>query len=255
MESVKLNKFQLIKLGLTIEQAEEIIANGVKNDWQEEIANLKDYVNVLEIKTKKIKLLDKPTALTFKNESEVDKIIQKLELFAKMENFALVRNEGWVADWKSGEKKYGIVQEHENFVINHNVPFNVFVFNISVKSQEIAEEMYNLFSKELKSVFFADKISQKQQVKPKKEILEFSTKIGGLTKTEFVLQNLDKYTIKEFEELGIKPAHVYQIKYLHNKQKSNINEIQVKDAFVFENADNSVKNVEKKSILSRFLNI
>ena len=77
---------------------------------------------------------------------------KKFTLIQEMETFAYIRNEEWIPVWGSNSTvKWGIVADLE-LKIQDKFSLNVFVFNITVKSKEIAEEMLTIFGERIKGI-------------------------------------------------------------------------------------------------------
>lgn len=88
----------------------------------------------------------------FKRE-QAELMAKKVQIMIEMQNFASLRNDGWVANWEIENIKWGI--EHVNclFIIQHQIASNYFVLGIAVKSKKIAEEMLCIFGDRIKEVY------------------------------------------------------------------------------------------------------
>ena len=78
---------------------------------------------------------------------------EKMILMQEMLAFAHVRNEGKIFDWSSYKNKHGIVMNGGRAAVNTLIMSNVFVFGIAVKSEEIAEEMLEIFGKRIEQCY------------------------------------------------------------------------------------------------------
>lgn len=91
---------------------------------------------------------------TYKKESDAELFAKKVDLFNRMNLFALIHNKNsngtqWVADWKDdAQTKFGIVYYRE-LQTDYQNRANLFVFGIPVKSREIANAMLEEFKDEL----------------------------------------------------------------------------------------------------------
>jgi len=261
MKTIQLNKTQLMKLGLTSEQADTILEDGIKTNWMDNIGKKGQNIYSIDISYELKPIKDEPKPHYFRTIVDVDNAIEKCKLYASMLNFATIKNEGWTPCFEQTTKKYGIIQEKSKLKVGNNIHFNPFVFGIALKTQEVAEEMFVFFQKELEIHFLnqinyvADELSSEND----KEINEddkfyqkFDRKKFGMTKKEFILKNLDKMTIDEFAKIGVTSADVYNHRWLQRKlNKKDVNEIEVNDAYVFEPMEQS----KKQSILTRFLKL
>lgn len=84
----------------------------------------------------------------FKREEDANNVAFKCNLMAEMTNFAIVHNDGWKANWKSEQTKFGIFYCGK-LGVGETVISNPFVFGIVVKSKKIAELMLKEFEKKL----------------------------------------------------------------------------------------------------------
>lgn len=98
----------------------------------------------------------------FINSEIANEVLDKMELLARMTQFALLRNGEWVADWSDiNQLKYGIERLDSSSVITDSCrivhdstitgcrDYNHFVFGIAVKTMEIAKEMLSIFEEEI----------------------------------------------------------------------------------------------------------
>ena len=92
---------------------------------------------------------------TFKEENHAKIMANKMQLMQEMHSFAYVKNEGWIADWRDGRKnKFGILYNaHDEFEVRSIEWCNYFVFGVSVKSREIAEEMFEEFGGRIEEIY------------------------------------------------------------------------------------------------------
>lgn len=97
----------------------------------------------------------------FKTKEQAEQHAQRLNLYTEMQVFANFRNGDWVADWKNRQIKYGIIlhKTHgKGYPINVSVygsngAHNCYIFQIAVKSEEIAEEMLEEFGVRIAECF------------------------------------------------------------------------------------------------------
>ena len=80
---------------------------------------------------------------------------EKAYLMADMMKFAHARNDGWVPDWEDSEaKKWGLIADAvEGIYLYSYFNVNTFIFGITVKSQEIAQEMLEEFGERIEKVY------------------------------------------------------------------------------------------------------
>ena len=78
---------------------------------------------------------------------------EKALLMADMMHFAHARNEGWVPDWADEEAKWGLAREFEHVISDYTFYHNEFVFGVSVKSEEIAQEMLEEFGERVEEIY------------------------------------------------------------------------------------------------------
>ena len=73
--------------------------------------------------------------------------LEKIALLCDMTEWARVHNEGWVADWDDeDQKKWGITfDDGDKIGINYFWISNQFIFQIVLKSRELAKEFYEEF--------------------------------------------------------------------------------------------------------------
>lgn len=77
-------------------------------------------------------------------------LLEKITLIIHMQSFADYHNDGWKADWcNNDQKKWGISSGRYRFTTDYDYVYNSFLFGISVKSEEIAEAMFEEFGEEL----------------------------------------------------------------------------------------------------------
>lgn len=84
---------------------------------------------------------------SFRREEYAELLKDKMLLMQEMYAFAHVRNRGEIFNWNIGSEqaKFGIEMFEGRCRINSLWVKNSFVFGISVKSREIAEEMFDIF--------------------------------------------------------------------------------------------------------------
>lgn len=89
------------------------------------------------------------------NGDEYVLLTKKVILMYQMHAFAHARNEGWVPDWNDGKVgKFGILYNaYDEFEVLGSFWCNYFVFGISVKSMEIAVEMFEEFGERIKEIY------------------------------------------------------------------------------------------------------
>lgn len=92
---------------------------------------------------------------TFKTREQAQLLADKMNLMQQMHAFAHVRNEGWVPDWDNGDqKKWGIFYDAlGRLQVYYNTWGNDFIFGLSVKSREIADEMAKEFGERIEKVY------------------------------------------------------------------------------------------------------
>ena len=91
---------------------------------------------------------------TFKTNEQAQQHAKKLNLYTEKQVFANFRNGDWVADWRDmTQGKYAILFHCGVLTIESNFAIRNFVFQIPVKSQEIAEEMLEEFGDRIKECF------------------------------------------------------------------------------------------------------
>lgn len=90
----------------------------------------------------------------FKTEQQAEQHAKKLNLYTEMQVFANFRNGDWVEDWDDmTQEKYGILFHCGVLTIESNFAIRNFVFQIPVKSREIAQEMIEEFGERIKECF------------------------------------------------------------------------------------------------------
>ena len=137
-----------------IENLEAIINK--KDDWRDKLIqpNSSAYFyigfGVEGVTTYTDRNVDRKPEHAFRKPSHAQLLADKIQLMQEMHAFAHARNEGWIADWRGvSEKKFGILYNvYEGFKVGSSVVCNDFVFGVSVKSMEIAEEMFEEFRRE-----------------------------------------------------------------------------------------------------------
>jgi hypothetical protein len=91
------------------------------------------------------------TPFSYKEYSDAELFAKKVDLMNRMNLFALIHNEGWKARWEGQrQEKWGITHNEDlDFNIERSDDFNLSVFGIAVKSEEIAKAMLEEFKDEL----------------------------------------------------------------------------------------------------------
>ena len=90
----------------------------------------------------------------FRTEEQAELIKEKMLLMQEMHAFAHVRNEGWMPDWEDeGQERYGILQKGDEIKVDWVTYVNSFVFGVAVKSEEIAEEMLEIFGERIEKFY------------------------------------------------------------------------------------------------------
>lgn len=90
----------------------------------------------------------------FRTKEQAELIKEKILLMQEMQAFAHVRNEGWMPDWQDeGQKRYGIALEGDKIQLFRLTYVNSFVFGVTVKSREIAEEMLEIFGERIEKFY------------------------------------------------------------------------------------------------------
>lgn len=90
----------------------------------------------------------------FKTKEQAEQHAKRLNLYTEMQVFANFRNGDWVADWNNEEQnKYGIVIYESLLSIEDMNSYCAFIFQISVKSEKIAEEMLEEFGERIEECF------------------------------------------------------------------------------------------------------
>ena len=149
------------RITLTKEQLEEInyqIYNCTNNSqkWKDRIFYNRYRLYVSgdnRIIPYKLSTLINNNEFSFKNEEHAELISKKCNLMIKMHNFAYAMNDGWVPDWENGNEKWGIVHFDDIFKIRCLNRYNDFICGISVKSEELAQQMLEEFGEEIKLVY------------------------------------------------------------------------------------------------------
>ena len=98
---------------------------------------------------------DRKPEYAFRKPSHAQLLADKIQLMQEMHAFAHARNEGWIADWRGvSQKKFGIFYStYKGFEVNQRSFYNEFIFGISVKSMEIADEMFEEFGERIAEVY------------------------------------------------------------------------------------------------------
>ena len=93
----------------------------------------------------------------FKTLEQAELVKEKMLLMQEMLAFAHVRNEGWTAHWEEDDQeKWGIIHDEivsTKFEVIQGWLSNSFIFGITVKSREIAKEMFFIFGERVKKYY------------------------------------------------------------------------------------------------------
>ncbi len=121
----------------------EMYENGVR-ERKEHIAKMEEFIN------KKDDWRNRGI-----NKDEYVLLMNKVMLMQEMHQFAYVKNEGWLPDWADlSEEKFGILYSaYVGLEVECTMGCNYFIFGISVKSREIAGEMFEEFGERIKKVY------------------------------------------------------------------------------------------------------
>lgn len=91
---------------------------------------------------------------TLKQQSHGELLQSRFELELEMFRWASEMNEGWVPDWgKSKVVKWGISFQKSGLYLDSYQYCNFFVFSLSFKSKEIAEQAVELFGDRILSLY------------------------------------------------------------------------------------------------------
>ena len=91
---------------------------------------------------------------TFQTNEQALQHAKRLNLYTEMQVFANFKNGDWVADWNDvNQEKFGILFHCEKLSIESNFSYNDFVFQVTVKNKEIAQEMIEEFGERIKECF------------------------------------------------------------------------------------------------------
>lgn len=134
----------------TIGELKELIAKKEKKDWKKQ--SLGQYrILLCDDGIYRYSRHKHTYNFSYTKESDAELFAKKMDLMNRMNLFALIHNEGWKADWEGArQKKWGIGHNEDScFIIEEHNDYNMFLFGISVKSEEIAESMLEEFKDEL----------------------------------------------------------------------------------------------------------
>ena len=139
-------KLKLREARSNLKQAEIVIEmheNGIR-EIKEDIENLEAIIN------KKDDWRNRGIS-----EDEYVLLMNKVMLIQEMHQFAHVKNEGWLPDWRDAdERKWGItLNEYSGTDVDWYDVFNKFAFGIAVKSEEIAKEMLGEFGERIENIY------------------------------------------------------------------------------------------------------
>ena len=91
--------------------------------------------------------------LYFNTEQEAEQHLRERKLLFKLQQWAKMKNEGWIPDWKDDEQnKYFIGVRGEGLVTDYTWRYNRFFKTPYFKTEEIAQECIDLFGDEIKEV-------------------------------------------------------------------------------------------------------
>lgn len=152
-----LTEQELINLGLSKEKIQELIHSKTKDlkpKWQDELPKVGEEASIFSFSLEREKVsFETEIQYAFNTKFSVSILAKKLDLLIRMSNFALIKNDGWEADWSDkNSPKYGLII-YNNEVRAHANFHNIFVFGISFKTHEIADEAFNEFMNEIEEVF------------------------------------------------------------------------------------------------------
>jgi hypothetical protein len=85
----------------------------------------------------------------FPNTEITNKVLSKTNLLIEMTQFALLRNDGCIPNKSTSE--FGICYTQVGYSVCRN--YDDFVFGITVKSKEIAEEMLDIFKEDIEKYY------------------------------------------------------------------------------------------------------
>ena len=90
----------------------------------------------------------------FATEEQATITKEKMLLMQEMLAFAYIKNGNWVADWTSkNQPKWGVFIYIDTPEVNWTINANNLVFGIAVESNEIAEEMLEIFGDRIKMFY------------------------------------------------------------------------------------------------------
>ncbi len=90
----------------------------------------------------------------FRTNKQAQQHAKKINLYTEMQVFANFRNGDWVADWNNGlQEKFGVEISSKVLKIKEYYVSAFFIFQINVKSKEIAQEMLDEFGDRIKECF------------------------------------------------------------------------------------------------------
>ena len=146
-------KTEVAKLKLREAQSNLKMAEIILEMHENGVRELKEDIKELEaIINKKEDWRDK---IYFSTSQQKKLLDAKIVLMQEMHAFAHARNEGWVANW--GDEyaaKFGIAYNScIGFRTKPDSDCNRFIFGISVKSMEIADEMFKEFGERIAEIY------------------------------------------------------------------------------------------------------
>ena len=128
-----------------------------KDDWRDKLAQ-GEYIVVsspkgLSVGDNWISRSREKAEHTFKEKEHAQLLADKMNLMQEVHAFAHVRNDGWLPDWADEEAKWGLAREFEHVISDYTFYHNEFVFGVSVKSEEIAQEMVEEFGERIQDIY------------------------------------------------------------------------------------------------------
>jgi hypothetical protein len=158
-----LTEQELINLGLPKEKIQELIDSKTKDSkpkWQDELPKVGEEASIFSFSLKREKVsFETEIQHAFNTKFNVAILAKKLDLLIRMSNFALIKNDGWEADWCNLNEKYGLYIRMNEVVVSRGFSNN-YIFGITFKTHDIAKEALNEFGNEIIEVFLKSKIEE-----------------------------------------------------------------------------------------------
>ena len=156
---LEMNENDVREMKEDIKELEAIINK--KDDWREKLIqpNSSAYFyigyGVEGVTTYTDRNVDRKPEHAFRKPSHAQLLADKMQLMQEMYAFAHVKNEGWIADWRDGSvNKFGIAYNScSGFITKPDSDCNLFIFGVSVKSMEIADEMFEEFGERIEEIY------------------------------------------------------------------------------------------------------